>query len=75
MKQIEIRTVADMLELSPEEFHRMLPDLALWYSFAKPLQISGVEHTGFLWTDDGQNDVTSALLIDPASGEATEVKL
>jgi hypothetical protein len=69
-----INTVVDMLELSPEEFRRMLPDLALWYSFAKRLHgVPGVENTGFLWMDDGANEITSVLMTDPATGQQTEV--
>lgn len=75
MKQVHIGTLADMLELSPDEFKRMVPDLCLWYAFAKPLHgMKGVENDGFLWTDDGENVVTGADLTDPATGKVTEVR-
>lgn len=76
MREIHIKTVADMLELSPDEFQRMLPDLALWYAFAKTLHgMPGVQHTGFIWSDDGRTEMTAARLTDPATGDVTEFKL
>lgn len=75
MRQIRITTVADMLDLSPEEFHRMLPDLALWYSFAKQVHgMRGVQNTGFVWADDGQPGITVARVTNAATGEVTEVR-
>lgn len=75
-KQHSLNSLVDMLDLSPEEFQRMLPDLCLWYAFAKPLHgMPGVENVGFVWTDDGQNTMTGADLIDPKTGAVTEVRL
>jgi hypothetical protein len=75
-KDFHINTLSDMLELSPDEFRRMLPDLALWYAFAKPLHgVEGVENAGFEWTDDGDNRVAAVHMTDPATGHETKVAI
>ena len=69
-KEHNIRHVTDMLELSEDEFHRMLPDLAVWWNMAKALSdIDGVTNTGFVWLDDGVVGVDHCKITNPETGE------
>lgn len=72
----KLETLADILSLSPEEFFRMLPDLVVWYEFSKQFPpIDGLTKNGFLWTDDGVNEVTHVQLTNTGTGEVTEFNL
>lgn len=71
-KKHEIHHITDMLKLSEDEFHRVLPDLAVWWSMAKALSdIEGVTNTGFVWVDDGVVGVDHCKITDPDTGEVT----
>lgn len=72
-KEHRITTVLDMLELSEDEFFRMIPDLIAWYSLCRgPLCMPGVRHTGFRWIDDGKpGEVHSVLATIVKDGNQT----
>jgi len=70
VKTHRINTVADMLTMSDAEFARMLPDLCEWRRLAMVATDAepSIEHTGFIWVDDGNVEVTHVEFTDPATG-------
>jgi len=67
VKTHRISTVADMLALTDDEFARMLPDLCEWRRLARVATAAepAIEHTGFIWVDDGNVEVTHVIFSDP----------
>lgn len=76
MKTYQIQSVTDMLQLSREEFHRMLPDLCAWWEMAKLVQsVPEAQNIGFEWTDDGAVGATHVDFQDPETGAVQRVLL
>ena len=63
MTEHRIVKITDLLDLSPEEFARMLPDLQAWVEFARPLKACGADSVAFIWFDDGKPGVLSRTTI------------
>lgn len=61
--EIQIHTLAQISELNPEQFNRMLPDLIEWFRVTKKAQKKGMTSEGFCWVDDGRMGETSAIEI------------
>ncbi|MDD5151121.1 MAG: hypothetical protein PHC28_11720 [Flavobacterium sp.] len=53
MKEYRINNITDLLELTEEEFERMLPDLRAWYNMSRQVQQkSPIRVRSFIWVDD-----------------------
>ncbi len=75
--QREIKTIADIAELTPDEFERFIPDLILWHSTLGQIQSQlgcELQEVGLLWLDDGANELKLLKLIDSKSGAEVMVK-
>ena len=53
MKEHNITHITDLLELEPDEFERMLPDLRAWYGLGLAVARDGLQIEAFIWVDDG----------------------
>lgn len=62
--------LSDFLELTHEEFERMLPDLAMWFVHAKLCTEQGAAVQNFKWVDDGKPGMLHHIKIhDPQNGD------
>lgn len=65
----ELRTLGQLLSLSPDEFERMLPDLRGWHELARHcVDLLGTDYedfekSAFIWTDDGEPGIVNSARI------------
>ena len=63
---------AEIMDLTPDEFDRFLPDFVAWFTFGKEMQAVGAEVTGLSWVDDGRmGEINSVELTVKETGVTT----
>ena len=75
-KEHQINKITDTLDLSEDEFKRMLPDFVAWWQSAKAISARfDVKHTGFVWIDDGSVGIDNIKITDAETGEVFSRKI